>query len=99
MKVKSESEVTQWRPTLATPWTAVYYKAPNFCSEVPSQYYHVEEIFKLWCLPDNMQTFYGNSFVVQRLGKHAHILTMCTLITVVTSMISLGVFLLILPLT
>ena len=65
------------------------YKALNFCSEVPSQYYYVEEIFKLWCLPDNMQTFHGNAFVVQRLGKHAPILTVCTLITVVTSMISL----------
>ena len=75
------------------------YEALNFCSEVPSQYYHVEEIFKLWCLPDNMQTFYANSFVVQQLGKHAHILTMCTLITVVTSMISLVVCLLIIPLT
>ena len=28
MKVKSESEVAQWCPTLATPWTAAYQASP-----------------------------------------------------------------------
>ena len=29
MKVKSESEVTQWCPTLSTPWTAAYQAPPS----------------------------------------------------------------------
>ena len=29
MKVKSESEVAQWCPTLSTPWTAAYQATPS----------------------------------------------------------------------
>ena len=58
MKVKSESEVAQSCPTLATPWTAAY-QAP------PSMGFSRQKYWSGVPLPSPKNTIMGSNFILQ----------------------------------